>query len=161
MSGNNGYERKKFNEEQARLKGEYHDAGMTEEQIEDIHQFDLGEFNNTRRYYEHNMQIPDNIFTKNDEGLCPLNDKFLEVMSVTNEQSDAKSRYWWIEEIDNPQLAKELKGFSSLDIEIITLYVFKKYTQSEISEILGIDQSTVCRHLDAKKNILEKFLKRA
>ena len=33
----------------------------------------------------------DNIFGTDDEGICPLNDKFLEVMSVIKEQSDAKS----------------------------------------------------------------------
>ena len=96
-----------------------------------------------------------------DEGLCPLNDKFLEAMSVTIEQSEAKSRYWWIEEIDDPELAKELKQLSPEDIEIITLFAYEHYTQDEIANLLGVNQSTICRRLDSKKKILEKFLKHA
>ena len=161
MAWNNGLERKRFNEEQEQIAAEYRAAGMTEEQIEQMHQFDLETFNSTRRFFEHNQQIPDNIFGTDDEGLCPLNDKFLETMSVTIEQSDAKSRYWWVEEIEDPELAKRVKQLSVEDIEIITLFAFKHYTQDEIANALGVNQSTICRRLEAKKKILEKFLKHA
>ena len=161
MAWNNGLERKRFDEEQERLAAEYRAAGMTEEQIKQMHQFDLKVFNSTRRFFEHNQQIPDNIFGTDDEGLCPLNDKFLEAMSVTIEQSEAKSRYWWIEEIEDPELAKELKQLSPEDIEIITLFAYEHYTQDEIANLLGVNQSTICRRLDSKKKILEKFLKHA
>ena len=53
MAWNNGLERKRFDEEQERLAAEYRAAGMTEEQIEQIQQFDLEAFNSKRRYYEH------------------------------------------------------------------------------------------------------------
>ena len=45
MAWINGLERKRFNEEQKRLAEQYRAAGMTEEQIEQMYQFDLVEFN--------------------------------------------------------------------------------------------------------------------
>lgn len=155
MAWINGLERKRFNEEQARLAAEYRAAGMTEEQIKQMHQFDLEEFNSTRRFFEHNQQIPDNIFGTDDEGLCPLNDKFLEAMSVTLDQTDAKSRYWWIEEIEDPQIATAARRLSAEDLELITLYAFEQYTVREVAAEIGISKSTISQRLDR----LRKFFK--
>ena len=41
MAWINGFERKRFDEEQKRLAEEYRIAGMTNEQIEQMYQFDL------------------------------------------------------------------------------------------------------------------------
>ena len=62
MAWNNGYERKKFESEQKRLAEEYRAAGMTEEQIEEMYQFDLAEFRSRRRFCEHNQQLPKDMF---------------------------------------------------------------------------------------------------
>lgn len=148
MAWNNGLERNIFDEEQKRLAAEYRDAGMTEEQIEQMYQFDLDAFNSTRRFFEHNQQIPDNIFGTDDEGLCPLNDKFLEVMSVTKEQSDVKSRYWWIEEIEDPQLAQKVRALPEKDIELITLIAFENYTHKEASVLFGVTRSGVTKRVE-------------
>lgn len=157
MAWNNGLERKKFDEEQKRLVAEYRAAGMTEYQIEQMYQFDLKAFNNKRRFYEHNQQIPDNIFGTDDEGLCPLNDKFLDAMSVTLEQSDAKSRYWWIEEIENPMLALMVRRLPVEDLELITLYAFEKHTVREVAAEIGLSKSTVSQRLDRLRNFLKNF----
>ena len=157
MAWNNGLERKKFDEEQKRLAAEYRAAGMTEYQIEQMYQFDLKAFNNKRRFYEHNQQIPDNIFGTDDEGLCPLNDKFLGAMSVTLEQSDAKSRYWWIEEIENPMLALMVRRLPVEDLELITLYAFEKHTVREVAAEIGVSKSTVSQRLDRLRKFLKNF----
>ena len=156
MAWNNGLERKRFDEEQAIHAAEYRAVGMTEEQIEQMHQFDLKVFNSTRRFFEHNQQIPDSIFGTDDEGLCPLNDKFLEAMSVTIEQSQAKSRYWWIEEIDDPELAKQIKALGKEDIELITLHVFENFTQEEIGKEFGISQRAAGKRIEKLRNIFKK-----
>jgi len=156
MAWNNGLERNIFDEEQKRLAAEYRDAGMTEEQIEQMYQFDLDAFNSTRRFFEHNQQIPDNIFGTNDEGLCPLNDKFLEVMSVTKEQSDVKSRYWWIEEIEDPQLAQKVRALPEKDIELITLIAFENYTHKEASVLFGVTRSGVTKRVEQLRKYFQK-----
>jgi len=156
MAWNNGLERNIFDEEQKRLAAEYRDAGMTEEQIEQMYQFDLDAFNSTRRFFEHNQQIPDNIFGTDDEGLCPLNDKFLEVMSVTKEQSDVKSRYWWIEEIEDPQLAQKVRALPEKDIELITLIAFENYTHKEASVLFGVTRSGVTKRVEQLRKYFQK-----
>ena len=70
MAWNNRLEKNKFDKRQARLAAKYRAAGMTEEQIEKMHQFDLEEYNNTRRYFEHNIQMPENFFGTDDENCC-------------------------------------------------------------------------------------------
>ena len=157
MAWNNRLEKNKFDKRQARLAAKYRAAGMTEEQIEKMHQFDLEEYNNTRRYFEHNIQMPENFFGTDDEGLCPLNDTLLDAISVTNEQSDAKSRYWWIDEIENPRLAKAVRRLSAKDLELITLYAFEKYTVQELTVKLGIPQSTVYQRLGSIEKKLKKL----
>ncbi len=41
MKWNNGYERKKFEDEQKRWADRYRQAGMSEAQIQEMYQFDL------------------------------------------------------------------------------------------------------------------------
>lgn len=158
MAWNNGLERMKFDKEQNRLAEEYRIAGMTEEQIEQMYQFDLEAFNNTRRFFEHNQQIPDNTFGTDSEGLCPLYNKFLEPMSVTAENSGIRSRYWWIEELENPYLAIRLKALSKEDIDIITLYAFEGFTQCEISEKFGFSQKAISKRIEKFRRLLDNLV---
>ena len=161
MAWNNGIERRKFEEEQEKFAAEYRAAGMTEEQIGQMYQFDLDEFNSRRRFCEHVQQFPENLLEESEDDKSPLLEKFLGKLSGELSTGSFKDRYWWIEEIDDPSLSKEIKALPREDIELITLYVFEEFTQAEIAEILGVNQSTICRRLEAKKKILEKFLRNA
>lgn len=160
MPWNNGYERALFEKEQKRLAEEYRAAGMTEEDIHIMYLFDLDTFNNNRRHREHTQQFPENVFGDVDEGTSPLNDKFLIEMSTTLEQSEYKERYWWIEDIDNPELSRKIKELSEEDIRLITLLVYEKYTQKEVAELLGITQGAVSMRYTKLKKILGIFQKR-
>ena len=77
-------------------------------------------------------------------------------MSVTIEQSEAKSRYWWIEEIDDPELAKQIKALDKEDIELITLHVFENFTQEEIGKEFGISQRAAGKRIEKLRNIFKK-----
>ena len=43
-------------------------------------------------------------------------------------------RYWWIEEIDDPALAAELKKLPAESIEMLTLYAIEGFTHEEIAK---------------------------
>ena len=58
MAWNNGLERKKFEAEQAKLAAEYRAAGMNEEQIQQMYEFDLDVFHGNRSYAEHTQPFP-------------------------------------------------------------------------------------------------------
>lgn len=53
MSWNNGLERKKFEKRQAILAEQYRLVGMTEQQIQQMNEFDLAVFRSERIYYTH------------------------------------------------------------------------------------------------------------
>ena len=154
MAWNNGYERKKFESEQKRLAEEYRAAGMTEEQIEEMYQFDLAEFRSRRRFCEHNQQLPRDVLDQSSDDKLPLYEKFLDRLSVDIELSDSGDRYWWVEEIDDPELAQKVKKLSHDEIELITLYAFEHYTQVEIAAVFGISQRAISKRLEKIKKLL-------
>ena len=161
MAWINGFERKRFDEDQKRLAEEYRIAGMTNEQIEQMYQFDLETFNSRRRFTEHTQQFPECVLDESSDDKSPLFEKYLTQLSIEAEKPFANDRYGWIESIDNPDLAKAMKSLSIEEIELITLFVFEEYTQTEIAKIMGLNQSTICRRLEAKKKFLKNFLKHA
>ncbi len=57
MSRNNGYERKQFDEEQEKQAEEYRKAGMSEEAIAAMHEFDEEAFHSRRAWEEHKQDI--------------------------------------------------------------------------------------------------------
>ena len=157
MAWNNGLERMKFEAEQARLAAEYRAAGMTEEQIQQMYEFDLEVFNSNRRFAEHTQQFPESPFEDGDEGQSPLYEKFPEALTVTMELPTGNSRYAWLDEIEHAQLAKALKELSTEDIELITLYVFEDYTQEKIGARFGISQRATGKRIAKIRKFFEKF----
>ena len=57
MKWNNGYERKRFEANQKKLAEEYRKAGMTEEQIKAMYEFDLEQFKKDRIYQMHTQAL--------------------------------------------------------------------------------------------------------
>ena len=80
--------------------------------------------------------------------------KFLDRLSVDIELSDSGDRYWWVKEINDPELAQKIKKLSKDEIELITLYVFEHYTQVEIAAMFGISQRAISKRLEKIKKLL-------
>ena len=149
MSWTNAYETKKFEARQKKQAEKYRALGMTEEQIKEMYEFDLEQFNSERRCREHTqaLQVEEFEDVDADESDNALMKYFAEELTYTIDDSGEKSRYWWIEEIDDVELYKRLKALSVNDIELITLYVYEGYTHGEIAQI----------HSCTKQNIQRKF----
>ena len=144
MSWNNGYERRKFEAWQKKQAEEYRALGMSEEQIQDMYEFDLAQFNGERAYCTHTQEFTTSDFDEgeNDESESTLLHKFFDELTVTIEQSGEKSRYWWIEELENEELARKIKKLTSEEIEILTLTAIEGYLQTEAAELMGIPYRT-------------------
>ena len=156
MAWNNGLERKKFEAEQAKLAVGYRAAGMSEEQIRQMYEFDLEVFNSNRRYVEHTQQFPESPFEDGDEGQSPLYEKFPEALTVTMDLPTGNSRYAWIDEIDDPKLVKVARTLSAEDLELITLYAYEDFTVREIAVKTGIPKSTVFQRIERLRKIFKK-----
>lgn len=148
MSWNNGKERKLFEKRQAVLAEQYRAVGMTEEQIQQMYEFDLAVFRSERIYYTHTQALEINF---EDEDVGDVSNYLLECQ--TEHCKNYSNRYWWIEDLE--KLYYAVKNLTDADKELITLYVFEGCTQKEIAIIRNCDQGTVSRHLN---KIKEKLL---
>ena len=102
MSWNNGYERKKFEQEQKAQAKEYRKGGMNEEQIQAMYLQDLQEYRNNRVYAIHIPSIEE-LEGNGEESRNALHKKFLLSMTCTMDMSEC-GRYGWIDEIENNAL---------------------------------------------------------
>lgn len=164
MSWNNNVQRKKFHAKQENQAKEFRTYGMNDEQITLIHEFDYLQFKSDRRYQMHTLPFLNGVFEDNHESgeneKSPLLEKFLDKLSVSDNDSSEHSRYWWVDEIDNPELVKSLKQLSRNDLDIITLFAFDGYTQSEIAKKLGVNQSNISHAISRIKKACDFLNKR-
>ena len=156
MSWNDGYERRKFETRQKKQAEEYRALGMTDEQIQSIYEFDLEQYKSDRRYYSHTQSFIPADFDENEDDYEKLSifDKFKDVLTASSDASESKSRYWWVEEIDDAELSKRVKLLRRDDIELITLYVYDGYTQDEIAQIYCCAKQNIQKKLCRIKKIL-------
>lgn len=155
MGKNYAIERAKLERQQRQQAEQYRKLGMDEEQIQTMYEFDLATFRSDWRYEKHTQGFAASSFGDGtqDESKSALFEKFLTQLSV--QPDDGHSREWWVEEIENPQLALALKGLSKSDLEFITRIVIEKATQMELSEELGISQQAVSKKWRKMKKILK------
>ena len=155
MGKNYAIERAKFERQQRQQAEQYRKLGMDEDQIQTMYEFDLATFRSDWRYEKHTQGFAASGFGDGtqDESKSALFEKFLTQLSV--KPDDGHSREWWVEEIENPQLARALKGLSKSDLEFITRIVIEKATQMELSEELGISQQAVSKKWRKMKKILK------
>ena len=149
MSWNNGFERKKFELAQRRQAAEYRKLGMTEEQIEAIYKFDLEQLKSERRFYSHTMSFKPNEFDpyEDAEDKSPLLNLFSDVLTTSIDSSEAHSRFWWIEELDDAEFIKRVKSLSDDDLELMTLYVFDGYNQTALAALFNVSQQCISKRI--------------
>ena len=136
---------------------EYRAAGMSEEAIREMYLFDLDRFNSDRRFGEHTQQFAISELEDDDEATSPLYEKFSDVLTVSIERSGEHSRFWWIDETDDADLATKLRKLSVDDLELLTLIVQDGYTVVEIAHLHGVAHSTISRKLSRLKKYLKNF----
>ena len=159
MRWNNGYERKKFEARQKKQAEEYRALGMTEEQIKEMYEYDLEQFKSDRRYAMHTQSIQEPEFDDidADESDNSLLKEFFDQLTCNIDDSTEKPRYWWIEEIENPQIARKMKTLSHIDLEIITLMVIDECKHEEIARIMGVSVRTIERKKAMYKKIFSEY----
>ena len=159
MCWNDGYERRKFEARQKKQAEEYRALGMTEEQIKEMYEFDLEQYKSDRRYHMHTQPFTSSDFDdgEDDDSESTLLNKFFDELTLTIDSRSEQSRYWWIEEIEDEELAYRVKCLSSDEIEMLTMLAFDGYTQAEAAKKMGIPYRTFKFKLRNIKNFLRKF----
>lgn len=159
MSWNNALERKKFERRWSKDEKAYREAGMTEEQFLSIRELEEEQYRSNRRYQMHTVKFEVNEFDEDDsdESDNALLYKNLEAFSVEMPPITDNSRFGWIQEIENEELARQLLSLSETDKEILTLLAFEERSQKEIAEIMGIPYRTVKYRIQRFREILKNI----
>ena len=139
MPYNHGFERKQFEAQQRQRRKQYESAGMSEAEIQAIYQFDLAIFKDERRHLEHRQNVSEDFD------------------SLPGPPLEVRPRLWWVEEIDDPALVKQLKALPEADLELLTLYAIEGFGQVEIAEKLGISQAAISKKLTRLKIFLRNL----
>ena len=156
MNWNNGYERKRFDEEQKKRAEEYRKLGMNEAQIREMYLFDLDWFKSIRRYYTHTQSLISGAFDDGNEDNFEnaLYKLFSEALSAAMDKPIKRSRYWWIEDIEDPALVQKIKRLNENDLELLTLFAFDGYTLTEIGMIYRCTPQNIHQKYKRIKNNL-------
>ena len=162
MEWHDGTERRRFEREQAELRKQYLAAGMTEEQIQALYAFDREWYKSRRREAVHTQRL--DIQTSEDEDINkdnPLYKKFFEKLAVEDNHADY-SRYGWIDELENEELAKAVNVLSDADKELLTMWILtlliEGFNQATIALSLGMTQPAVSQRIKKIRGIFQKCL---
>ena len=157
MEWHDGTERRRFEREQAELRKQYLAAGMTEEQIQALYAHDREWYKSRRREAVHTQRL--DIQTSEDEDINkdnPLYKKFFEKLAVEDNHADY-SRYGWIDELENEELAKAVNALTDADKELLTMLI-NGFTQSEIGAEMGVSQQSVSKRIKKVQRFFRKWL---
>lgn len=154
MGFNHGFERKMFSREQKRLAEKYRKAGMSETDIQAMHEYDLEVFRQYRRDREHAAD-PSDMMT-NDESTG--DSRYMDMDEFPADAPLVKygNRYSWIDEISNPALHGAIVAMKPDYIEIITL-MMEGYQQNDIAAILHSSFKAINNKIARIRIILKNF----
>ena len=157
MGFNYGLEKKNFDSQWAVTRKQYEDAGMSNEAIQAMYDYDWSVFNANRSYQNHTQEMAAPSFEQSEESYSPLMNKYQEAVSVTDTYHETKSCFSWIGEIENERLLAALESLSEDDLKLLTLYVYEGYTESEISKVFSISQPAIHKRIEKITIFLKKF----
>ena len=157
MSFNKSYELKKFEAHWEKLRIEYAAAGMTEDAIQKMYDYDRQQFNVERTHLERTQELSTDTFECSEDENSPLMKRYREVTTVTDTYHETKSGFAWNGEIENERLLSALENLSGLDLKILTLYVYAGYTESEIAGELGGSKVAIHKRIEKITKLLKKF----
>lgn len=149
MTFNYTSEKRKFDNVWAKLAQTYAEAGMTPEAIQEMYEYDWGMFKAARIEALHTQEftIPESTHEDASECESPLFERFQNCLSSGYDTLGTHSRFWWIEELENPCITIGIPFLTDEDKEILTLYVIEGYTENEIAKRLDTYQVKVSRRL--------------
>ena len=155
MSFNKGYELKKFEAHWEKLRVEYAAAGMTEDAIQKMYDYDRQQFNSERTFVERTQEFTAPAYESSEEEAFPLMLRYQEAITTKDTYHETKSKFAWIGEIEDERLLSALENLSDSDLELITLYAYEGYDTVEISKAFG----TTKQNISKKINRISKFIK--
>ena len=157
MSFNKGYELKKFEAHWEKLRIEYAAAGMTEDAIQKMYDYDRQQFNSERTCIERTQELSNSSFECSEDETSPLMQKYMEATTIVDTYHETKSSFAWIGEIEDGRLLTALEHLKKEDLEIITLYAYEGYSVVELSKVYRIAHQNISKRIARITKFLKNF----
>ena len=156
MSFNNGNERRKLNAKWEHLRVQYREAGMSEDAIQAMYEFDLGVLNSERAYITNTLTVSD---TTDDSTATETSDfnQYEKAITVTDTYHETKTRFAWVGEVQNERLHTGLEKLSDEDLKLLTLYAVSGFNEHEISKVFRLSQPSIHKRIAKITLFLKKF----
>lgn len=156
MEFNNGNERRKLNKKWERLRVQYQQAGMSEDAIQAMYDFDLGVLNSERSYVANTLAI---VGDGDDSTGRKSSDfkQYEKAIAVTDTYHETRTRFAWVGEIKDKRLQEGLEKLSDEELRLITLYFRDEYNTVELSKVYGIAQQNISKRILKITKFLKKF----
>ena len=140
-------ERNRFEEKWKKLRVEYAEAGMPQEHIEIMYQFDHAQFNSDRAFENHicPLSLASHPDAEPADGEKVISQQNADRLTTEYDAHGGHSRFWWVEEIESPRLLRGLRKLSQEDIEFLTLLFIEGYSQEECAVRMHSSQSAISR----------------
>lgn len=152
MGFNYGREKRNFDKVWERLEEEYREAGMPEDKIQQMKDFDWQWFCSERTYRNHVCALPvgdtpEDAYINIDRGTTSS--------ARWDDEGVNHSRLSWVSAIEDEELYRKLRNLSNKDLELLTLIYFDGFQQAEIARTIGCSRNTIHKKLKKIKNYLK------
>ena len=157
MGFNYAHEKARFDREWSKTQQTYRSAGMNEESIQAMHDFDWTLFKKERLYQLHTQKLESADFSGEDAAQTdksPLLKKFFAKLSSCDDYA-AVSRYGWIDDLADTELVRRVSVLSQADLELLTLFVIDELPQKQIADMLSCSQQNISKRIQKIKKILQ------
>ena len=101
MSFNKGLKLKKFEAHWEKLRVEYAAAGMAEDAIQKMYDYDRQQFNSERTFVERTQEFTAPAYESSEEEASPLMLRYQEAITTKDTYHETKSKFAWIGEIED------------------------------------------------------------
>ena len=149
MSFNKGYELKKFEAHWEKLCIEYAAAGMTEDAIQKMYDYDRQQFNSERTFVERTQEFTAPAYESSEEEASPLMLRYQEAITTKDTYHETKSKFVWISEIEDEHLLSAFEKLSDEDLELLTLYIYEGYSTVALSKVYSISHQNISKRMQA------------
>ncbi len=154
MGFNNGHERVRLENQWKKLRAQYRAAGMSEEAIQAMYEFDFQVINSEQTYYRHTIDFSTNNTETDDSHDTG---RYEEAILAADKYRETKSRFTWIGEITDERLLSALESLSEDDLQLITLYVYEEYDTVEISKVFGTTKQNISKKIRRIAKYIKNF----
>ena len=164
MKFNYGLEKKKFDENWEKMEKEYRAAGMAEEAISAMREYDWELFKQERIFCQHNQPLDcgcsrndsDFLTYESAEDTSPFLRRYADRFSVPEVTVDTARKDSWIDELDSTILLKAIRMLTESEQELLRLHIIEEYTTREIAAMKSVSHQAVSKSIQRIKEKIKK-----